>query len=74
MHATNIRTQQDNNAIELWLLRMAVCNAIVDPWLYIVLRRESLRRMILFYRNCRGITGPLTMGQREVDETDALLP
>jgi hypothetical protein len=35
---------------ELWVLRMAVLNSVVDPWVYIVLRRESLIRISGLYQ------------------------
>ncbi|XP_062587104.1 prostaglandin E2 receptor EP4 subtype-like [Saccostrea cucullata] len=69
LHATNIRTRNDNNGIELWLLRMAVLNAIVDPWLYIVLRKESLRQIVICFRYCRK-----SSEAKEFKETDELLP
>ncbi|XP_056008699.1 prostaglandin E2 receptor EP4 subtype-like isoform X1 [Ostrea edulis] len=74
LHATNIRTQHDNNKVELWLVRNAVNNAMLDPWLYIVLRKESLRKFVLFYRKCRGASDPQQMKKPGVDETDILLP
>ncbi|XP_062587037.1 thromboxane A2 receptor-like [Saccostrea cucullata] len=52
LHAANIRNE--NNEVELWFLRMTVCNAIVDPWLYIVLRKESLEKIIYILRQCTG--------------------
>ncbi|XP_061166384.1 prostaglandin E2 receptor EP4 subtype-like [Saccostrea echinata] len=69
LHAANLR-HDENNEIELWLLRLAVLNAIIDPWLYIVLRKESLRKIVEIYRHCRGRQESGSMNERE---TDALL-
>jgi hypothetical protein len=38
--------------LELWLVRMTVFNSIVDPWLYIVLRRESLHKISELCQYC----------------------
>jgi len=43
MHARGIRNA--NASLELWVLRMAVLNSVVDLWVYIVLRRDSLIRI-----------------------------
>jgi len=50
LHATGIRNA--NASLELWVLRMAVLNSVVDPWVYIVLRRESLIRINGLYQIC----------------------
>ncbi|XP_062583003.1 prostaglandin E2 receptor EP4 subtype-like [Saccostrea cucullata] len=67
LHALNLRNNE-NNEIELWLLRLTVLNAIIDPWLYIVLRKESLRKIVEIYHKCRG-----SKELRSMNETDALL-
>ena len=50
LHAARIR--RANKPLELWLVRMAVFNSIVDPWLYIVLRRESLHKISELCQYC----------------------
>jgi hypothetical protein len=50
LHAARIRTA--NDSIEVWLLRMTVLNSIVDPWLYIVLRPESLHKISKLCQYC----------------------
>jgi hypothetical protein len=35
-----------NGSLELLVLRLAVTNSIVDPWIYILLRRETLTGLI----------------------------
>lgn len=50
LHAAGIR--RANDSLELWLLRMAVLNSIVDPWLYIVLRRESIHKISELCQYC----------------------
>jgi len=50
LHAARIR--RANESLELWLVRMAVFNSIVDPWLYIVLRRESLQKISELCQYC----------------------
>ncbi|XP_048745567.2 prostaglandin E2 receptor EP4 subtype-like [Ostrea edulis] len=73
LHATNIISHRETDAIELWLCRMCICNAIVDPWLYIVLRKESLRRIVLFYRRCRGTRDTQDVDDPGFKEIDTLL-
>jgi hypothetical protein len=50
LHATG--TRNGNASLELWVLRMAVLNSVVDPWVHIVLRRESLIRISGLYQSC----------------------
>ena len=50
LHAARIRTA--NESLELWLVRMTVLNSIVDPWLYIVLRPESLHKISKLCQCC----------------------
>ena len=50
LHAARIR--RANKPLELWLVRMTVFNSIVDPWLYIVLRRESLHKISELCQYC----------------------
>jgi hypothetical protein len=73
LHAANLRIMKKNNEVEMWMFRMSVCNAIVDPWLYIVLRKESLRKIILFYRRYGGKPKSQQLGEHGIDETTALL-
>ncbi|XP_062587023.1 prostaglandin E2 receptor EP4 subtype-like [Saccostrea cucullata] len=68
LHAVNIRNQKNDNT-ELLLLRLAVCNAIIDPWMYIVLRKESLSKIAEIFHRCRGSRKSVN-----INETDALLP
>ena len=64
LHAARIR--RENESLELWLLRMAVLNSIVDPWLYIVLRRESLHKISELCQYCCS----RKKDNVEVDEND----
>ena len=50
LHAAMIR--KGNDSLELWLVRMTVLNSIVDPWLYIVLRPESLHKISKLCQYC----------------------
>ena len=50
LHAAMIR--KANGSLELWLVRMTVLNSIVDPWLYIVLRPESLHKISKLCQYC----------------------
>lgn len=54
LHATGVR--ESNGPQEMWLERIAVLNAIIDPWLYIVLRKESIERLSTLFRRCRRRT------------------
>ncbi|XP_062587030.1 prostaglandin E2 receptor EP3 subtype-like [Saccostrea cucullata] len=56
LHALELRTE--NNDLEMWFERLTFLNAIIDPWLYIVLRKESIRRIILLYRALRNPVSP----------------
>ena len=38
---------------ELWLIRLMYLNTIINPWLYAILRRESVRRFFVLVLRCR---------------------
>ncbi|XP_048752455.2 thromboxane A2 receptor-like [Ostrea edulis] len=48
LHAAGIRNGNDSH--EMWYERLTFLNAIIDPWLYIVLRKESIRKLVAFYK------------------------
>ncbi|XP_062578507.1 prostaglandin E2 receptor EP4 subtype-like [Saccostrea cucullata] len=49
---------EGNGARELLVLRFAVNNSIIDPWIYILLRKETLRAL---QRHCRGYCDKLDL-------------
>ena len=69
LHATG--TRNANASLELWVLRMAVLNSVVDPWVYIVLRRESLIRISGLYQSC--CSRIQSNRETEEGETDRLI-
>ncbi|XP_062604215.1 prostaglandin E2 receptor EP4 subtype-like [Saccostrea cucullata] len=53
LHATNLT--KGNNKKELWFIRLMYLNSQINPWLYVILRRESLRRIFLMMMQCRKL-------------------
>ncbi|XP_061175739.1 prostaglandin E2 receptor EP2 subtype-like [Saccostrea echinata] len=51
LHATDLTTS--NNRKELWLVRLMYLNTQINPWLYVILRRESVRRFFVLSLRCR---------------------
>ncbi|XP_048758771.2 prostaglandin E2 receptor EP4 subtype-like isoform X2 [Ostrea edulis] len=51
LHVINITTS--NNKKELWLIRLMYLNTQINPWLYVILRKESVRRFFLLVLGCR---------------------
>lgn len=49
----NTSGARPNYKTDLLALRMASWNQILDPWLYILLRKEILTRIYIFYRKKR---------------------
>uniref|UniRef100_A0A8W8N854 Uncharacterized protein n=1 Tax=Magallana gigas TaxID=29159 RepID=A0A8W8N854_MAGGI len=49
----NTSGARPNYKTDLLALRMASWNQILDPWLYILLRKEMLTRIYIFYRKKR---------------------
>lgn len=39
----------------LLAVRMAACNQILDPWVYILLRRAVMKKLFLVTRGCCGL-------------------
>lgn len=44
---------ETNSTKELWLIRLMYLNTQINPWLYVILRRESLRRFFVLILKCR---------------------
>jgi hypothetical protein len=42
-----------NGPEELLAVRMTISNAIVDPWIYIILRKENLNKAVRLIRRIR---------------------
>ncbi|XP_062604214.1 prostacyclin receptor-like [Saccostrea cucullata] len=51
LHAADLTTS--DNEKELWLVRLMYLNTQINPWLYVILRRESLRRFFVCCLRCR---------------------
>nr|XP_022345341.1 prostaglandin E2 receptor EP2 subtype-like [Crassostrea virginica] len=47
LHATGLRS--DNGPLEMWFERLTFLNAIIDPWIYIILRRESIQKLTTLF-------------------------
>ncbi|XP_078335818.1 uncharacterized protein LOC111137929 isoform X2 [Crassostrea virginica] len=47
LHATGLRS--DNGPLEMWFERLTFLNAIIDPWIYIILRRESIQKLTALF-------------------------
>lgn len=44
---------ETNSRKELWLIRLMYLNTQINPWLYVILRRESLRRFFVLILKCK---------------------
>ncbi|XP_052684385.1 prostaglandin E2 receptor EP4 subtype-like [Crassostrea angulata] len=53
----------DNGKLELFVVRLAVTNSIVDPWIYILFRKEN---MILITRKIGNIWGKISVSSSSV--------
>lgn len=40
--------------LELWLVRLVDFKSNLNPWLYVILRKENLRRIVRKFRSCRA--------------------
>lgn len=40
--------------LELWLVRLVDIKSNLNPWLYVLLRKENLRRIVRTFRSCRA--------------------
>ena len=52
LYAAGLTTS--DNRRELWLIRLMYLNTLIYPWLYVILRRESVRRFFLSVLRCSG--------------------
>ena len=51
----NINSQHPSDGkMELLVARLAVNNSIIDPWIYIVLRKENFEFVEKMYKKCTG--------------------
>ncbi|XP_062583060.1 prostaglandin E2 receptor EP3 subtype-like [Saccostrea cucullata] len=62
LHAAGQRTGAGR--LELWFVRLTFLNAIIDPWLYIILRKESVTKLVSL---CR------LLGSQRPSEQESLL-
>lgn len=51
--------------LELWLVRLVDFKSNLNPWLYVILRKENLRRIVRKFRSCRA--GNIQDGEGEND-------
>ena len=51
----NIQDFKDSCERTLFTLRMATWNQILDPWVYILLRKAVLRNLYVCTRRCCGV-------------------
>ena len=71
MHASG--NLQSEGKLELLFLRLAVTNAIVDPWIYILLRKETLESVqqifsIIFQMKCCGVLSRRNSDRQSLSE------
>lgn len=50
LHAAGLT--KSNNKKELWLIRLMYLNTQINPWLYVILRKESMRRFYVMFMRC----------------------
>lgn len=53
----------DNGTLELFVVRLAVTNSIVDPWIYILFRKENI---ILITRKLGNVCGKISVSRSSV--------
>ncbi|XP_078316872.1 prostaglandin E2 receptor EP4 subtype-like isoform X3 [Crassostrea virginica] len=51
LHAAGLTTS--NYRKELWLIRLMSLNTLINPWLYVILRRESVLMFFVLVLRCR---------------------
>ncbi|XP_062620314.1 prostaglandin E2 receptor EP4 subtype-like [Saccostrea cucullata] len=58
---------EGNGKVELWLIRLSYMNSIINPWLYIVLRKESLLKFVRMYYYCCRSSSEETLENKSSD-------
>nr|XP_022317599.1 prostaglandin E2 receptor EP4 subtype-like [Crassostrea virginica] len=52
MHTINLPGPFDGKELHLWLIRLMYLNTEINPWLYVILRRESVRKFFVMISQC----------------------
>lgn len=50
LHAAGLSKSNDKK--ELWLIRLMYLNTQINPWLYVIMRKESMRRFYVMILRC----------------------
>lgn len=50
LHAAGLSKSNDKK--ELWLIRLMYLNTQINPWLYVIMRKESMRRFYVLILRC----------------------
>lgn len=49
------RAKDKPESVNLLMIRMATLNQILDPWVYILLRKAVLRKIFMLLNSCCGL-------------------
>uniref|UniRef100_K1PEJ9 Uncharacterized protein n=1 Tax=Magallana gigas TaxID=29159 RepID=K1PEJ9_MAGGI len=68
LHAAGLSKSNDKK--ELWLIRLMYLNTQINPWLYVILRKESMRRFYVMILRCTRFCRSEDDDQRYSEVTD----
>lgn len=68
LHAAGLSKSNDKK--ELWLVRLMYLNTQINPWLYVILRKESMRRFYVMILRCTRFCRSEDDDQRYSEVTD----